>query len=388
MKMTAVYFEPEDWLVFREIRRFNPSDRVESIFPSPFPFYGALRSALLRKWGVKLKYAKSPEISDEQREILGNANNAGKLRLFGPFIFERDGDGNVRHYFPAPKNIYKVTDHCKKEYKEMPVLMLDKKVEADELKLDLAWKPEYNGASEAESAFIELNEVEVDELKLDLAWKPEYNGASEAESAFIELNEFERLHRGESFTLDGPRGLRTENQIGVGLETDMKHVKEGMIYSITRYRFVDGGFFMLTDDEETLELLKGIDGVFLGGKQRWANVKFCEMETHIFEPVDLNRPVAVSLLTPALFDGGIAPKSGQISNKQIVAIVGAKKVAISGWDLENNTNKPIYHAAAPGSVYYLNGSLDTGATLQESDLTDFGFGKVAFMSWEYFKGEV
>ena len=357
MKMTAVYFEPEDWLVFREIRRFNPSDRVESIFPSPFPFYGALRSALLRKWGVKLKYAKSPEISDEQREILGNANNAGKLRLFGPFIFERDGDGNVRHYFPAPKNIYKVTDHCKKEYKEMPVLMLDKKVEADE-------------------------------LKLDLAWKPEYNGASEAESAFIELNEFERLHRGESFTLDGPRGLRTENQIGVGLETDMKHVKEGMIYSITRYRFVDGGFFMLTDDEETLELLKGIDGVFLGGKQRWANVKFCEMETHIFEPVDLNRPVAVSLLTPALFDGGIAPKSGQISNKQIVAIVGAKKVAISGWDLENNTNKPIYHAAAPGSVYYLNGSLDTGATLQESDLTDFGFGKVAFMSWEYFKGEV
>jgi len=32
--------------------------------------------------------------------------------------------------------------------------------------------------------------------------------------------------------------------------------------------------------------------------------------------------------------------------------------------------------------------LDTGATLQESDLTDFGFGKVAFMSWEYFKGEV
>jgi len=293
MKLKAVYFEPEDWLIFREIRRFNPSDRVESIFPSPFPFYGALRSALLRKWNVELKYAKSPKISEEQREVLGNAHDAGKLRLFGPFIFEKDKNGIRKHYFPAPKNIYKVGE----EYKKMPVLSVG-------------------------------NKVEVGGLKLDLAWKPEYAEAKDAGASFIELEEFEKLRAGKDFKLDGPKGLEMESQIGVGLETSMKRAMEGMIYSVTRSRFKDGGFFMLTDDEETLNLLEGIDGVFLGAKQRWTNVRFGEIETHIFEPVDLNRPVAVSLLTPALFDGGIAPRSGQISDKQIVAIVGAKKVAI------------------------------------------------------------
>jgi len=366
MKLWAVCFEPEDWVAFREIRRFNPSDRVKSVFPSPFPFYGALRTAILKQMkGGKLDY-QNIELTEEEKKIIGDSENAGELKLFGPFIFEITEEGE-KYYLPAPKNIYVIKKNDKnwkknceetKEqqcFKTMPVLNLPKK-------------------------------VKIGHLELNLAWVPKFDDAEESKHPFIELREMEKLRRGEKFApTEKPKNYTTETRLGIALERNSKHTAEGMIYTLTYYRFKNGGFAMFTDDEKTVELIRKNkieeDGVFLGAKKRWAEVCIKEVETDVFEPPD--GKVAISLVTPAIFDGGIAPASGKINDVDVVAIAGQKKTVISGWDLVNKKPKPIYHAASPGSVYYLNGSLDWKPLGEK--YCDFGFGRFVYMKWEYFR---
>jgi len=358
MKLWAVCFEPEDWLAFREARRFNPSDRVESTLPSAFPFYGALRTAILKKLRGSSLDPRKIELSEEEKEVIGNSEKAGALSFFGPFIFEKAKDGE-KYYLPAPKNIYVLEERDqKRRFKTMPVLKLQEK-------------------------------IEVGHLKLDLAWIPEFEGAEEAKGDYIELKEMERLRRGEEFKPAKPENFSKETRLGIALESDSKHAAEGMIYTFTYYRFKNGGFAMFTDDERTLELIRKNnieeDGVFLGAKQRWAKVSIKELETEVFEP--LEGKTSISLVTPAIFkEGGIAPESGKFEDVNIVAITGKKKTVISGWDLANNRPKPIYHAASPGTVYYLKAPLNRDSISEK--FSDFGFGRFVYMRWEYFgKGD-
>lgn len=363
MKLWAIYFEPEDWVAFRENRRFSASDRVESRFPSPFPFYGALRTALMKNWGIKLPYGKMAQLTTEEQEIIGDAQNAGKLRLFGPFIFEYDSpDGNTfRHYFPAPKNIYRVKIGNERTYKTMPLIKVDnqdKKFLCD------------------------------DDLNLNcLPWIPEFEGAEEADESYIELKDLENLHCGMTFKLSKPK-ISVESRFGIGIEKGIKRAARHLLYTLTFYRFNRGGFFMLTEDEETVDLIckVRIEGVFLGSKQRWAKVYMKELEIAALDLSTSGENTAISLITPALLDGGIAPASGKVGQTEIVAIAGSKKVAVSGWDMVNSKPKPIYHAAGPGTVYYLKGIPSNESSLN-SKLKDFGFGRFIFMKWECFKGE-
>lgn len=365
MKLWAVCFEPEDWVAFREIRRFNPSDRVKSVFPSPFPFYGALRTAILKQMKSGKLDFQSIELTEEEKKIIGDSEHAGALKLFGPFIFESTEEGE-KYYLPASKNIYELKKNDKSEendcektkkscFKTMPVLELKKK-------------------------------VKIGNLELDLAWMPEFDHAEESKHSFIELREMEKLRRGEKFApMEKLENLKTETRLGIALEKNSKRTAEGMIYTLTYYRFKNGGFAMFTDDEETVELIRKYkideNGVFLGAKQRWAKVCIKEVETDVFEPPD--GKVAISLVTPAIFDGGIAPNSGQINGAKIITIAGQKKTVISGWDLISRKPKPIYHAASPGTVYYLNGPLDW--TPLGEKYCDFGFGRFVYMKWEYFR---
>ena len=343
MRLYAIYFEPEDWVAFREVRRFGPSDRVESVsLPSPFPFYGAVRTALLKKWGIKLELGRFPDIDEKKREIIGGPDNPGKIKMFGPFIFKRTQKG-IEHYFPAPRNIYRFDG----KYKTMPM----------------------------------LNESE-DEFKLP--WIGEFSGAVKVEAQYIEASEIKKLKSGQEFQPSDPDCYEVELRLGIGLSKDSKLAEERMIYTMSVYRFRNGGFFMLCD-EETCRLVSQLDGVFLGAKQRWAKVWIEEFkETDIFQPPNGN--AAVWLLTPAIFDDGMIPKSKQLQGAKILGIVGAKKTVISGWDVANNRSKPIHHAAGVGTVYYLDRPID-GFVLRESKFNEFGFGTVAFMKWDYFEGE-
>jgi len=362
MKRWAIYFEPEDWLAFRENRRFSASDRVESRFPSPFPFYGALRTALMKSWGVKLPYGSMAHLTSTQQAIIGNAENAGKLRLFGPFIFEYDAiDGStLKHYFPAPKNIYCATKERAKTYKTMPLIELD----------------------DPDKALLCSDGLQV----TCLPWEPEFEGAQEADAGYIELKDLENLRRGEAFVLSKPK-IYIESRFGIGIEKEAKRASRHLLYTLTFYRFDHGGFFMLTEDEETVDLIDKarIDGVFLGSKQRWAKLYIRELETAALNPSPFGENTAISLITPAIFDGGIAPKTWTMGQAKIMAIAGSKRTAISGWDMTKGKTKPIYHAAGPGTVYYLKGAPEGESV--NSKLEDFGFGRFITMKWEYLKGE-
>lgn len=344
--MYAVYFEPEDWVSFREAKRFGVGDVAKTTLPTAIPFYGAVRTALMIKKGIVLDYHKPPSLSEELRELLGDENHPGKIRLYGPFIFSQC-NGKRKHFFPAPKNVY-VKDGS---YKLMPC-----------------------------SSF----KTKVDDYELDLAWIPDIKNVDEPEESYIELEELKKLKQGESFKLENPSNFEIEVKTGIGLEKSSKRVQEGLLYNISVYRFKHGGFFMLTDSEETVNEVSKLDGVFLGGKQRWARVWVEEFPFNLFEDID-SENAAILLLTPAIYSGGFIPKTGRFGSVQIRAVVGARKVTVSGWDVANGRPKPMYHAVSSGAVYYLRGKpKDPTEVLSESLLNQFGFGIFTYIPYENF----
>ncbi|KAF2961061.1 type III-B CRISPR module-associated protein Cmr3 [Fervidobacterium sp. 2310opik-2] len=343
MSLYAIYFEPEDWVSFREVRRFGPSDIVKTVFPSPLPFYGAIRSALLKELGINLEYHKKPAITKEIEDLIGTKDDPGKIKLYGPYIYS-EVNGVKKHYFPAPKNIYKKGD----EYKKM--VYLDGKAGIEELDLQLAWIPTTDN--------------------------------TEPDEYFIELEELAKLQKNEPFKLSNPDNFTIEAKYGVGLKRNEKSTEEGLIYTMNLYRFKNGGFFMITDCEETVELVKKLEGVFLGAKQRWAKISIEQFPDDIFkEPERKNSDIVeIMLITPAIYEDGIAPKDLNFGEVKIKAIAAGKKIPISGWDYEIGIPKTLYHAVTPGTVYYLSGMPKNRITvLSQSKLNQFGFGRFIYL---------
>lgn len=346
-KLYAVYFQPEEWLAFRENRRFNPGDSAKSIFPSLFPFYGAVRTALLRLYGVELKYHRKPALSEELSKKIGDETNPGVIKLYGPFVYSEQS-GEKKHYFPAPRNIYKYNS----EYRIM----------------------QYFDAS-----------IDLEDLRVGLAWIPEHDGVEEATENYIELEELLKLQSKERFTLSRPTNFQIETRLGIALESSQKKSQEGMIYTISTYRFKDGGFFMLTDSEQTVSEISKIQGVFLGSKQRWCNVKVEPFKHNVFKRIETER-VAISLVTPAIYEGGIVPKGAKFADVNIKAIAAGRKMAISGWDFAAGRPKPVYQAVSPGTVYYLDKAPESDESIiNQSFYSQFGFGKFVYIPYELYE---
>lgn len=343
-KLYAVYFQPEDWLAFRENRRFNPGDTARSVFPSPFPFYGAIRTALLRRYGVKLIYHQKPALSKELGMKIGDENNPGIIKLYGPFLYSEEKEGK-KHYFPAPKNIYA----CNSGYKTMRYFD---------------------------------TEIELEDLRIGLAWIPEYDEIKETVEDYIELEELIKLQSGKSFVLCKPDNLNAESKLGIALEKSQKKSQEGMIYTMTIYRFKNGGFFMLTDNQQTVDELSNLDGVFIGSKQRWCNMKVESFPYNIFQRIQ-SKNIAIELITPAIYENGIVPKEGRFGEAQIKAIAAAKKIAISGWDYASGKPKPMHQAVSPGTVYYLDKMPQSDESItSQSFYSQFGFGRFVYIPYE------
>lgn len=350
-RLYAVYFEPEDWLAFRESRRFNPGDTVRSVFPSPFPFYGAIRTALMKKYGVKLQYHEKPSLSPELLEKLGDEEHPGVIKLIGPFIFS-EVKGERKHYFPAPKNVYacKEKTDCAEKIVYKKMRLFDAKILVENCQMGLAW--------------IEEEEV------------------IETGDSYIELEELVKLRLGQSFTLCKVENFEEEIKLGIALEGFEKKAKERMLYTMRVYRFKNGGFFMLTDDERTVEEISKIDGVFLGAKQKWCRVRVEPFNGDIFKRIPSEK-VAVSLVTPAIYDGGIIPKGGTFGDAKIKAIAAGKKIVVSGWNYTSGKPKPIYHAVSPGTVYYLDKFPERDEDIIERSLfSKFGFGYFVYIPYE------
>lgn len=361
-KLYAVYFEPEDCLAFRESRRFNPGDTAKSVFPSPFPFYGAVRTALLKEYGIELQYHKKPILPQELLKKLGDETQPGVIKLIGPFIFS-ESNGKKKHYFPAPKNVY-------------------------------AYKVRKDGTEKIVYETMRLfnEDVRVENLQLGLAWVEEEETIETGEN-YIELEELVKLQSGQNFTLCKASNFVEETKLGIALEKSEKRASEGKLYTLRMYRFKNGGFFMLTDSEETVQEISKIKGVFLGSKQRWCSVKIEPFEKNIFQRIN-SKNVAIMLLTPAIYSNGIAPEGLSFDGIKIRAIAAGKKIVVSGWDYASGKPKPIYHAVSPGTVYYLDKTppekYETNKTLQGDEIiikqslfSEFGFGHFVYLPYEF-----
>ncbi|ANE40717.1 hypothetical protein IM42_00485 [Fervidobacterium sp. SC_NGM5_O18] len=352
-----VYFEPEEWIAFREVKQFGSGSYAQTVYPSPYPFYGAVRSAILKAHGIELQYHKKPNIPKQLQELVGDENNPGRIKLIGPFIYSEE-NGQKKHYFPAPKNVYLKQDNGEKQYKRMQYFEIETKVGNFTLK--------------------------------GLAWIPEMTNIEPVEEAYIELRELEKYKQGQSFKLSSPKNFIIESKVGIALEKDYKKVKESMLYTMNVYRFKNGGFFMITDSEETVQELTKLEGVFLGAKQRWARISVEKVTTTLFDKLENtnHEQTAIMLITPAIYDEGIAPYDLKFGNSQILAIASGKRMVISGWDYAFGRPKPIYHAVASGTVYYLDSIPSETEVITKSKHNLFGFGSFIYTTYEKFKANI
>lgn len=142
---------------------------------------------------------------------------------------------------------------------------------------------------------------------------------------------------------------------------------------------------MLTDNQQTVEELCKIDGVFLGSKQRWCDIKIEKLPHNIFQRIQ-NEKVAVELITPAVYGNGIIPKEGKFGDISIKAIAAGKKMAVSGWDYASGKPKPMHHAVSPGTVYYLEKIPENDETIVNQSLySQFGFGRFVYIPYKLFE---
>ena len=347
MKLNAVYFTPEDWICFRESTVFQSGGNAKTGLPKIETFLGAVKTALIKKSG------ENPlNLSSEMREIVGDSENPGSLRIWGPFVFKRESLG-IRHYFPSPNGIYRV-----KKDSEPTLMMPHCRVEA-----------------------------EIDGKKLKLPWLPlSAEGIETLDGGLIELKEIKNLQSAMPFSVlesksIGEKLYRVESKVGIALEDKRKNAEESMLYTLSYYRFNPGAGFFVFADDNTAKILARISNVFIGSKTRSASIELDTIETDIFERRTGSKQ-ALCLLTPAVFSNGALPSDMKIANCNIESANIQRKIAVSGWDLVKQQPKPIKHYVAPGTVYYLKGDFGYPQSVS-SDSQELGYGRYFTIDWDY-----
>ncbi|HPD39293.1 MAG TPA: type III-B CRISPR module-associated protein Cmr3 [Mesotoga infera] len=347
MKLNAVYFTPEDWICFRESTVFQSGGNAKTGLAKIEAFFGAVKTALIKKSG------ENPlNLSSEMREIVGDSDNPGSLRIWGPFVFKRENSG-IKHFFPAPNGIYRV-----KEDSELEFMMPHYKVEA-----------EINGR------------------QLKLPWIPSsIEGIDTFDGSLIELKEIKNFQSARPFSVMesksiGEKLYRVESKVGIALEKGRKNAEESMLYTLSYYRFNPGAGFFVFADDNTVKILAGISNVFIGSKTRSATVEFGTIETDVFDR-RMGSKQALCLLTPAVFSNGALPSDMKIAGCDIESANIQRKIAVSGWDLVKQQPKPIKHYIAPGTVYYLKGDFGYPQSVS-SDSQELGYGKYFTIDWDY-----
>ena len=347
MKLNAVYFTPEDWICFRESTVFQSGGDAKTGLPKIETFLGAIKTALIKKAG------ENPlNLSSELKEIVGDSENPGSLRIWGPFVFNQE-NSEIRHYFPSPNGIYRV-----EEGGEFKLMMPHCSVEA-----------EINGKT------------------LKLPWIPySVEGIETFDGSLIEMNEVSNLQRKLPFSILQSKEIsqklyQVESKVGIALERERKNAEESMLYTLSYYRFKPGAGFFVFADEYTAKTISKLSNVFIGGKTRAAEVDVNTIETEIFN-VSQSSKTALCLVTPSVFSNGCLPSDMKIAGCDIKSANIQRKIAVSGWDLVKNQPKPIKHYVAPGTVYYLEGTLDDMQNIS-SESQDLGYGKYFTVDWDY-----
>lgn len=335
MTTHAVHLEPLDVLFFRDGRPFSASSRASGGLPTPQIVAGAVRTALLAKYGVPFHLlSRVAEFKNAVARAKPEAAWIGNVTFRGPWLHcatrgvllpvpavlhtDKKGDGTGVYQLAPKENVpgWNVKHH------------------ADRLPL---WSPT-DKQTEPAAGFLPLSAI----AKFLDGRKPDHE---------------QFIKPGDLYDFD-PR-------TGIGIDPDRLVAQEAQIYGASFLALKPGVSFVaevILPRDAPPDALAGIDVLAFGGEGRRVHVV---KEAAIPWPhVETNgRKRLVLLTTPCLDHTGGIPT---VLKDRVGAAAVPTPVAISGWDIAKGGPKPTLFAIPAGSVYFLkdaNGlpeSLDTG----------------------------
>ncbi|MCL0039295.1 type III-B CRISPR module-associated protein Cmr3 [Dehalococcoidia bacterium] len=358
--MKWFFIRPFDTLFFRDARPFaaGEDNLGQSLFPpAPSVTYGAIRTASLSHADVDLIDFKSGKAGNVP-PAAGTKTTFGTLHLTGPIPAWRQ-DGTVELLFRSPLNlVYKEAsrDH------DLEFLLPGASSSLTNLRLSL-------------SLCVAQEKVACTDryLRLDQAL---------ALLAGIFPKTVGDLTRQEDF-------WKSDDRVGIA-RTKARTAEEGMLFS-SRHIQIDnhpqnkdqaGGLVVkVLDGENDLPLKCTIQ---LGGEKR-----FCE-----FEEISLAQPTEFQLdriskkisetqrfflwlISPAMFShnefafipGFIDPNTlrGRLEGQEVklVACQVDRAVGIGGWNIAENTHKPMRRAVPAGSIYFFELSNNKAESIEQ-----------------------
>jgi CRISPR-associated protein Cmr3 len=213
---------------------------------------------------------------------------------------------------------------------------------------------------------INYNNLEMDGFRLE-----NMKNVENPERTFLTLKEMIGFKNDSSFTIKNKQNelpYKIETKIGIGLEKGQRKTQEGMLYSLTYYRFKDNaGLCMMLEDGYD-EYFNEIEFIKLGSKGRLAKVEVIEDKNidKLFEKVDSELKAHV-LLTPAFFEEGVIPED----TNSLKSIINKKAQKVGFWDTATNTQSDFFQTVPVGSTYVYSESKE----LLTDKYKEFGFGK-------------
>jgi CRISPR-associated protein Cmr3 len=351
--------DPLDILSFRDGRPFGEGSTAKSGLPVPQTLAGALRTALLAKFGCDLgrlgEEVRKGATFAEAVQLSGAPDWIAKTRFRGPWLAVRGGT-KADVYLPLPANSRRLKGSDQGCQMPKPV--------PENLRLP-GWLPPEG------------------EERMRPLWSR--NAArTERLTGFIALGDLKRWLSGRDVDAgrvvasgeDGPLFGFSE-RTGIGIDPDSLSVQEGLIYGSGFLALGKGVSFYgeaAVPASAAADAFSGIDVFAFGGEGR--RVAFSEVppvEWPCSETKGADEKSCVLLTTPGFFACGWKPSA--LAGKLAGAAV-AGSVPISGWDLARGGPKPTRFAVPAGSVYFLNerieGQLENLSECEDDLLVGYG----------------
>ncbi len=338
-----IFIEPSDVWLFRDGRPFAPNERgrAVSLFPpTPQTVQGVIRSARLAQSGESFDYRKW---SDALIGEIGQPDTFGKLlRLRGPLVAKRQGNGGVQRYFPLPLDLTKLQNgwhilpphpapdlQTNWHHKDLQPLLPSP---GEPMKFDLVWLD-------------------------DSAFSAYLSGTAPTDDTVTKTG-----------CLYGH-----ESRFGVQIDSRLKRPADGMLYQVEFVR-LEADIGLLVEVEGVTLSSSGL--LQLGGEARAGHYETVttgvtlSLDGRLTDGVKPLR-FKVYFATPALFGHGWLPDAIDVRTlkgnwrgidlKLIAAAIG-KSQAIGGRDIAGGDSQRAIRRAVPaGSVYFF----ETQATADE-----------------------
>lgn len=351
--MTAVglCLEPLDVLFFRDGRPFDAASRVTSGLPTPQVLAGAVRTALLEKFGCSFADLKKQNATTSFAACLPPDHRwIAEVRFGGPWLCRLPGERpktELDVYLPVPATV-----HTGKKGKGDAVRRLTP-LSAGALP---GWRgdlrPRWLAGGEATEAATNrfLGRVGQDRFlnNLDLTRADLHKGEGRPEDDDAHMCEF-------------------DHRTGIGIDGGGLVAGEGEIYGISFLSVKPGyGFYAEAELPGGAADLAGVPFLAFGGESKRVRLRAVDpFDFPKVTPTGTQKPF-VLLTTPCVTDASGVPYH---LRERVVAAAVNTPVAFSGWDIAKNGPKPTRFAAPAGSVYFLN-SADPPPELAD----ELGFG--------------